>query len=190
MGFQNSIRVSRERIGVIIGKKGKVKNEIEKKCKVNLEIDSDYGDIVISPIENYDFVNIAKANEIIIAISKGFPPEKAFTLLEEDMIFQLLDLRDYSGKSTNSLGRIKSRIIGENGKARKTIEELTGTQISIYGHTVGIIGKSEEVKSTIDALNMLCKGNSHKFVYNFLQELRRKAKIERLNLWEGNSFVK
>ena len=41
------IKVSRDRIGVIVGKKGSVKSEIESKCNIILDVDGDTGDITI-----------------------------------------------------------------------------------------------------------------------------------------------
>jgi ribosomal RNA assembly protein len=84
--------------------------------------------------------------------------------------------------------RIKGRIIGEEGKSRRTIEDLTDTYISVYGHSVGLIGKSDQIKIASDAVTMLSKGKSHKTVYNMLQEARRKAKMDRMRLWEDNNF--
>ncbi|HYZ66031.1 MAG TPA: KH domain-containing protein, partial [Nitrososphaeraceae archaeon] len=48
MSFQHLIKVPDDRIGVLIGKNGRVKREIEDKCKVQIEIDSQNGDAVIS----------------------------------------------------------------------------------------------------------------------------------------------
>ncbi|HYZ94151.1 MAG TPA: KH domain-containing protein, partial [Nitrososphaeraceae archaeon] len=44
MSFQHLIKIPDDRIGVLIGKKGQVKHEIEDKCKVQIEIDSQNGD--------------------------------------------------------------------------------------------------------------------------------------------------
>ena len=88
------------------------------------------------------------------------------------------------GKSDNKMIRIKSRLIGERGKSRRTLEELTGTYISIYGHNVSIIGLPEQISLASKAINMLCIGKSHKVVYEFLQKIKRKSKLERMKLWE------
>jgi ribosomal RNA assembly protein len=189
LSYQRTLRIQKERIGAIIGKKGSVKEEIEKKCKISIVIDSEYGDVILKS-NNTNFLNIMdlnKALEIVMAISKGFSPERAFNLFKEDNSLEIIDLRDYVGKSPNSLSRVKSRLIGEKGKSRRTIEELTGSYISIYGHYIGIIGTSDQINLTLEAITRICSGRSHKNVYNFLQEIRRKAKIEKMKLWEESN---
>jgi len=186
LSYQRTLRIQKERIGAIIGKNGLIKDEIEKKCKIAIHIDSEYGDVILKSksTDPLDILNINKGLEVILAISKGFSPERAFILFTEENSLSVIDLRYYVGKSANSLARVKSRLIGEKGKSRRTIEELAGSYISIYGHYVGIIGTSEQITLTTEAITRICSGRSHKNVYNFLQEIRRKAKIDKLKLWE------
>lgn len=186
MSFQYLIKIPDDRIGVLIGKNGKVKREIEEKCKVQIEIDSHTGDAMISSA--YEFLpemQPFKAMEIISAISKGFSPQRAYRLLSnEDLVFQVIDIKDYASKSSSAMDRVKGRIIGKNGKSRKTIEELSGAYVSVSGHTVALIGKFEEVRLASDAVTMILKGSTHKRVYAMLQQTRRKNKLEKMKLWE------
>ena len=175
-----------ERVGSLVGKEGIVKNEIEQRCGVTLDIDGKTGETRISfkpeaLIESNPF----KALDIVSAIARGFSPQRAFSLLEEDNMLTLIDLREYSGKSENAMMRIRSRLIGSEGKARKIIEDLTGTEISIYGHTVAIIGKPEDSKVAVEAIDKLAKGGTHKATYEMLQKYRTKQKLDRMQLWES-----
>jgi ribosomal RNA assembly protein len=181
-----NLKIPLERVGALVGKEGIVKNEIEKRCGVTLEIDGWTGDVQISYgagslTEGEPF----KAQEVITAIARGFSPQRAFNLFEEDKFLSTIDLRQFSGKSENSLARIKARLIGSDGKARKLIEQLSGTQISIYGHTVSIIGDSEKSKVAEGALLKIASGGTHKAAYQMLQKYRSKQKLERLQLWES-----
>ena len=182
---QQFIKVPAERIAVLIGKKGAVVERIKQECVVDVEIESATGNVVVG----YDTKSLLEGNpfkalEIISAIARGFSPEKAFKLLHEDIVFQLLDMRDYVGNSQSSISRVKGRIIGERGKSRRTIEELSGADVSIYGHTVGFIGIFDAIKVAVEAITLLSKGSSHRTVYAMLQNYRRKLKQERMSLWE------
>jgi ribosomal RNA assembly protein len=181
------MKIPKERIGAIIGKGGKVKMQIEKRCGVEIEIDSESGDATISGNKPVEQMEAFRAVEVITAISRGFSPERAYRLFEnEEILFQQMDLHDYAGKSPNGLERIKGRIIGEGGKARRMIEELSGAQVSIYGHMVGFIGNFKEVKLATDAIVLLAKGSMHKSVYKMLQDARRRDKMDRMRLWEDS----
>jgi len=187
MSFQHTMKIPKERIGAIIGKSGKVKEQIEKRCGVEIEIDSESGDVSISGAKPIEQMEAFRAVEVITAISRGFSPERAFRLFEdEEILFQQIDLHDYAGRSPNALERIKGRIIGEGGKARRMIEELTGAHVSVYGHMVGFIGSFHEVKLATDAIIMLAKGSMHKSVYNKLQDARRRDKMDKMRLWEDS----
>lgn len=180
-----SIHIPEDRISVVIGNKGKTKNEICKRCNVNIEIESETGEITItSTSKNFDQYGALKARDIISAISSGFSPERAFRILDEETLIQILDLRNFTS-SSNSTNRIKGRIIGEKGKARKNLEELTNTFISVYGHIIGLIGNYEETKLAADAVMLLINGRSHKTVYEMLYQAKRRSKIEKLQLWEN-----
>lgn len=188
MSFEQTIKVPKERIGVLIGKSGKTKSMIEESCGVKLEIDSEYGDVTVKNVAKPEDMQPFKAVEFVTAIAKGFSPQRANRLLEGETVLHVIDLREFVGKSGSALERIKGRIIGVDGKARKTMEQLTGSYISIYGHTVAVIGNSDEIRLANEAVAMLARGSIHKSVYNMLQEARRRAKLERIKLWEDNLY--
>jgi ribosomal RNA assembly protein len=94
-------------------------------------------------------------------------------------------LREFAGKSNANIERIKGRIIGEGGKARKNMENLTGTHISVYGKTVSIIGDTSKLRLVVDAISSISNGSIHGAVYNKLEAANRKNKQEKMQLWEN-----
>ncbi len=185
MSFEKLIRIPEDRIGDLIGKSGNIKLEIEKKCSVSLEIDSDSGEIRIHSSENIIDIQPFKAMEIVMAIGRGFSPSKAMMLLNGDNILHVMNLQEFVGKSTDQMERIKGRIIGERGKARTNLENLTNTLISVYGKTVSIIGSPDKLKNVIDAISSLSSGSMHGSVYSKLEAVKRREKLEKLQLWEN-----
>jgi len=180
------VRIPKERVGVLVGPDGKVKQSIEEKFMVTLEIESESGGVTIVLSEKAEDPSVLfKAKDTVTAIGRGFSPEHAFRLLRnEDDIFDFIDLRLVFGRSESDIKRVKGRIIGANGKTRKLIEELTGASVVVYGHTVGFIGTFERVDVARNAVQMLIDGCQHNTVYKYLQRKRSDFKKERLELWE------
>ena len=167
------IKVSTARIGVIIGKSGSTKREIEEKTGISLRIDSEEGMVTI---EAEDPVAVMTATNVVSAINRGFSPERAFQLLEdEDMMLDILDLADLSG-TTRQLERLRGRIIGKAGTSRAQIEDMTSTEISVQGKTVAIFGLPDQVETARKAVEMLIQGVPHEHVYAFLDRKKKEAK--------------
>jgi len=180
------VRVPKERVGVLVGPDGKVKREIEEKLKVELKIESEDGGVEIMLTEKAEDPSVLfRAKDVVTAVGRGFAPEQAFRLIRnEDAVFDFVDLRAVFGRSESDIRRVKSRIIGMNGKTRRTIEELTEADVVVYGHTVGLIGTFEQVDAARNAVQMLVEGSQHHSVYAFLQKKRRELKKQMLELWE------
>jgi len=180
------VKIPRERVGVLIGPNGRVKERVEERLSVELQINSETGDaeIILSP-NAQDPSLLFRAKEVVTAIGRGFSPERAFILLDDDeALFEVIDLRDIVGKSISDMERLKGRIIGRNGKTRRIIEELTDAKISVYGHTVSIIGAMDQAEIAREAVQMLLRGNQHRTVYRFLNRKRRELKRKKMELWE------
>ncbi len=185
-GLDTFIRIPKERVGILIGPEGKVKQYIEEGLQVRLEIDSEDGGVTIVLSEKAtDPSLLLRAKDVVTAIGRGFAPEIAFRLIRNDEeIFDLVDLRLTFGRSDSDIQRIKGRIIGSEGKTRRLIEELTEANVAVYGHTVGIIGSFEEADAARNAVQMIIEGCEHKTVYRYLQRKRTELKKEKLQLWE------
>jgi ribosomal RNA assembly protein len=180
------VRIPKERVGVLVGPDGKVKQRIEEKFMVTLEVESESGGVkILLSQKATDPSLLFKAKDTVTAIGRGFSPEHAFRLLRnEDNIFDFIDLRAVFGKSESDIKRVKGRIIGANGKTRKLIEELTEASVVVYGHTIGFIGTFEQVDVARNAVQMLINGSQHHTVYKYLQRKRSEFKKQRLELWE------
>ncbi|RLG73689.1 MAG: RNA-processing protein, partial [Thermoprotei archaeon] len=154
-----------ERIGVLIGKQGEVKRELMRRTRTRITVDSVNGTVIIEPEgANVNPINLLKARDFVMAIAYGFSPERAFRILEEDQVLIVIDLKNYVGDKPNHIARVKARIIGEHGKARKTLEEMTGTYISVKESYVAIIGSYEHANVAREAIEMLIRGQRHSSV--------------------------
>lgn len=167
--FSTTIKIPKDRIAVLIGEKGQIKRTIEKETGTKIEIDSKEGDVFI---KGEDGLNLMTTKNIILAIARGFNPKLALQLLKMDYILETFNIQDY-GKSKNDIIRLKGRVIGEGGKSRKVLEDLTECQISVYGKTIAVIGEVEMMSLARRAVDMLLCGAPHRNVYKWLEKQRR-----------------
>jgi ribosomal RNA assembly protein len=180
------VKIPKNRIGVLIGPNASTKKLIERKLDVRLDVDSESGGISINLVpETADPSVLFRAKEVVLAIGRGFSPEKARRLLnDEETMLIIIDLRDFVGKSESDIKRLSGRVIGREGKTRRLIEELTDTYVSVYGHTISIIGAMEEVEIARQAIEMFIRGRLHTSVYRFLHAKRRELKKKKMELWK------
>lgn len=172
------VRIPSERVGALVGKSGETKARLEKLARVKISIDSEEGDVEIDYTHAKDpSVALAVVN-VVTAIGRGFSPEKAFKLLDDDYQLDILDIRDYVGKKQEHVMRMRSRLIGTRGKTREVFEELTGAFISIYGNTVSIIGNGLQVEVAEKGMDMLLSGSEHAAVYHYLEGRRAQIKVD------------
>ncbi len=168
--FSYELKIPEERIAVLIGEKGETKKEIEEQTKTQLNISKE-GDVTIA---GKDALLLYIAQDVVKAIARGFNPKTALLLLQTDFALEIVDIKDFSGKSKSDLIRLRGRIIGTEGKARKEIERLTNTFISVFGKTVAIIGTTTDVFDAREAIELLLKGSKHATAYHFLERKRKE----------------
>lgn len=166
-----TLKIPRQRIGALIGTRGETKKAIEKKGKTKISIDSETGEVEVEA--GKDAVQFLKTLEAVKAIGRGFSPQKAFKLFEDDYMLDIIELSDL-GHSEKNLKNIRGRIIGTRGRAREKIEEETHSLISVFGKTVAIIAKVDDLPNARKGVEMLLKGASHSRVYNTLKKLETK----------------
>jgi ribosomal RNA assembly protein len=183
------IRIPLQRVGALIGPSGTTKKTIENQLNVFLDIDGESGSVWITPQnKDSDPVTLFRARDMVLAIGRGFAPDKAFQLFHDEVYLGVIDLRDIFGKSDSDISRVKSRVIGKKGRTRQQIEELSGSALSIYGHTIMIIGNQSQVDVAREAVHRFIRGDQHKSVYAFLQRKRRELKFEETKLWQETQY--
>lgn len=175
MKFEYEVKIPKERVAVLVGTKGNIKKLIEAKLKIKLLINSKTGDV---NLEGEDSLDLVTGQNIVKAIGRGFNPEFALDLLNENIAFEVIDMTEYTGDSAKSLVRVRARAIGTGGKARTYIEKLTDTKIVIFGKTVGIIGNYENVGLARKAFDGLLLGQRHATVYSWLEKHRKNIKYK------------
>jgi len=183
---KTSTMIPHERIGVVLGREGAAKAEIERAFKVKLTVYSDSGTIEVTPADdNDDPSTILRAKDVVTAVGRGFSPERAMALVEDDVVLDVIDLRELFGKSESDINRVKGRVIGSEGKMRRLLEEMTEAKVSVYGSTIAMIGEFESVSAARQAIEMLLKGKQHSSVYKFLRRAKTESKKRKtLELWE------
>jgi ribosomal RNA assembly protein len=159
------LKIPQERVGALIGVGGAVRKEIEKRTGTSIKIEE--GDVSIDG----EGLGSMTAKDVVLAIGRGFSPEVAFGLFREEHILEIIPLMEMIS-SDKELARAKGRLIGTKGKTRAVIEGITHTSISVYGKSVAIIGKYDEVQTAKEAVVMLARGTRHSSVYKFLEKSR------------------
>ena len=175
-------RIPQDRIAVLIGRKGATRRALEEATNSTLHIDSTSGDVSVVWNDEFDPIVRMKFPDVIRAIGRGMNPERALQLLNDDNHLMLYDMREYVGKNANQQRRIRSRLIGRNGRIRELIEEHSGAEIVIYGSTVVIIGDEEGLPLAGQAIERLLQGAEHSSVLKHLETERRKKRMAARNL--------
>jgi len=161
--MEKYILIPEERKSILIGKNGKVLRRIEKLTRCRISV----GEAIGISGEGLD---VLKAEEIVKAIGRGFNPDRAMILADDEYVLEIFSM---SGESENTRKRLMARVIGKSGSTKRIIEHQTGCFISVYGKTVSIIGHSGDIERASKAVEQLLSGRSHGFVYRRLKESKR-----------------
>jgi ribosomal RNA assembly protein len=159
------VKIPSARIEAIVGKGGKTKKLIERLGHVNLVVD-DEGNVQITskdPLAEWKTVDVVKA------IGRGFSIESARKLFSDDCTLKIINLKEVFSKKKQR-ERYKARVIGTKGKAKRTLAEISGAEICIYGDTISALGTIEEVELAIEGIRMLLRGAPHSTTYFVLQK--------------------
>ena len=170
--YWEELKIPKERIAVLIGKKGETKRGLERKTKTKIQASKE-GEVKLSAEESFHtFI----AMSVVKAIGRGFNPDIAVLLVRDNYHLEIIDLRDFAKDSKKKMQRIRGRLIGTEGTAWKMLERLTNTHIAVQGRTASIIGLTEEVHIARQAIEKLVGGSPHSNVYSFIETQMRKLR--------------
>lgn len=114
--------------------------------------------------------------QILDALEMGFPIEIALKIVEEDVSFERLNIKDYTKRK--NLEAIRARIIGKNGAALRTMVEISECAIELKDNKIGIIGNVENIRIAESAIISLIQGSKHATVYSYLEKRKPEPIID------------
>ncbi len=164
MQFTDEILIPRQRVAMLLGPKNATKTNLEKLGKVKISV---RGNLV--EIAGKDALEVMVAKNVVDAIGRGFSPESAKQLFDDEFSYTKLVLPDYGHKKQSHQERVRGVVIGQEGKAKRMIERESGAELAIQGKTIAILGKFEAVGKARQAVEMLLTGRRHATVYRFLE---------------------
>jgi len=166
--LKEEVLIPKSRVAVLIGTGGKVKKDIERKGKVKISFDEN-----TVMLTSEDAFNIWTTKKIVEAIGRGFNPEVAKLLFRDEYDYCMLDISDFA-RTDKRIRVVRGRVIGEKGTTKKKLQEYTNTSISVFGKTIGIIGKTEDVQLARQALEMIIEGAKQTTAYFFLEKQKQE----------------
>jgi KH domain-containing protein len=145
-----------------------LKNRKMLERELNVKITNKGTEVIVEglPIDEY------LAEKVIDAINFGFPLSVAFMIKEEDVSFEILNIKDYTKRK--DFATIRARIIGKNGKTLKTLNNLTNCNFELKDNQVGIIGNSGDIKNAQIAVTAIIKGAKQSNAYSYLEKHQTK----------------
>ncbi|HKM09697.1 MAG TPA: KH domain-containing protein [Candidatus Methanomethylophilaceae archaeon] len=171
------VRITVDRIGVLIGKSGETKKMLQKVSGLPMRISKD-GTVTIDDEKTDDPLMALKLVEVVRAIGRGFNPEDALRLLDDDEYLEIIDLKE--SVADKQMSRVRGRLIGRGGKTKEIIEDLTLCDMIVYGNTVGLIGNSISLPVAKHAVEMIVNGSEHSSVYSYLEGQRPRLRISEM----------
>ena len=188
--MEHLARIPQDRIAVLIGKGGETRRMLEEACGATLEIDSKNGEVMADWGEgSVDPIVRMKMPDVIVAIGRGLAPKRAVQLIQDEVFLKMYDIREWVGKQPNQTRRMRSRLIGRNGRIRSLIEEISRCELAIYGSTVLVIGDEDGLALAAPAIEGILRGSEHSTILHGLEQDRKRQRLRsrRLESYEGHT---
>lgn len=171
------VKIPEFRVGALIGKEGNTKKELERITDCQIIVDSQSGEVELTAKENAKVnpVVFYKLELVIKAIGRGFAPEKAQLLLDDNTTLIIINLEDIYIKTKKLMTTKKGRVIGTDGQVRKFLEDMLDCFVSVQGKTISIIGKTNDARICHAAIMRLLNGANIQSVKNYIQKLVKEG---------------
>lgn len=144
------------------------KRELEKQLGIKITIQGKKVSIEGTPVEEYEALNVLEA------IREGFSAQTALSLLDVGNIFRKIHIKDFTRRK--KLKDVRGRIIGKEGKTKRTLEDLTGASIVVRDNNVSIIGTAESIEHIVTAVKNIIRGTKQANAYRFLERMNAEKK--------------
>jgi ribosomal RNA assembly protein len=159
-----------------IKKEPSLLEEIERYAYSTIQIDEAAGSLIIKGKDNKS--DVLKVRDFVIALDNCVDENIAKEILKKDLMLYLIDLKDIVSK--DEVKRIMARIIGEGGKIKAKISEITGCHITINDSRILLIGNFDEVEYAKQAIQIIVDGSPFARLFKYLDKVKREKQLKQI----------
>lgn len=122
--------------------------------------------------------DVLKIRDFIIALDNCVDEYTALDIIKRDYMLYLIDLRNIFSK--DDVRRVLARVIGEGGKIKSRISEITGCSIIINEPNIILIGGYEDVEYAKQAIQIIVDGSPYTKLFKYLEKVRREKELKEI----------
>jgi len=141
----------------------KNKAELEQRLNVKITLEGKKAIIEGESVDEYEAVRVLEA------IAFGFSAKKAIILTNENFRFQIINIKHFTRRK--DMEDVRARVIGTEGKTKRTIETITGCSVMVKENQAAILGPVDSIEDAVTAIGNIAKGTKQANVYRFLERM-------------------
>ncbi|KAI5192244.1 RNA-binding protein PNO1 [Nematocida minor] len=176
-----SVQVPSRKMKIIKEEWMKIYTPVVMQCKLQIRMNLTTKSIDIRTCkETLTPVAIQRAEEFITAVTLGFSPEDALSILRDDTLYvNCFSLEDVRIIKNSHIGRAIGRIAGRKGKIKNNLEIISHTRIVVEDKSIRVLGTAENIALARTAISKLIMGSQPAKVCADLRTVSKKVQ-ERL----------
>lgn len=149
----------------------KILSRLSEETKATINVREEDQNIEIHHKDSIKELDISK---VLKAVGLGFSYNQAMKIFRNELVrFEMINLKKRT-RNYKEFKRQKGRIIGENGKSKRVMSELTDAKIQVHRDKVGIIGETNDAIKAREAVMKILEGSPHSHVYSSLEKYQRQ----------------